>query len=159
LGFASQNCGCALVLQEKLKVKASPELEPRANPSAPPKSTPRFRSLLSGLVHYLPLIHSFNPCQRGTLNPSGWREAYMEPESTESRWTLVDQPNLQPIQYWLFSFVDIHNWKTNHPLSQRIPNASQGWWNPLCSLISLLGIIVSRCCRQSSQLKSKREFC
>jgi hypothetical protein len=26
--FASQNCDCALVLQEKSKVKASPELEP-----------------------------------------------------------------------------------------------------------------------------------
>ena len=28
LGFASQNCGCALVLQENWKVKASPEFEP-----------------------------------------------------------------------------------------------------------------------------------
>ena len=37
LGFASQNCGCALVLQEKSKVKASPESEPPANPLAPPK--------------------------------------------------------------------------------------------------------------------------
>ena len=35
LGFASQNCGCALMLQEKLK--ASPELEPPAK-SAPLKS-------------------------------------------------------------------------------------------------------------------------
>ena len=30
LGFASQNCGCALVLQEKSIVKASPESEPPA---------------------------------------------------------------------------------------------------------------------------------
>lgn len=35
LGFASQNCGCALMLQEKLK--ASPKLEPPAK-SAPLKS-------------------------------------------------------------------------------------------------------------------------
>ena len=35
LGFASQNCGCTLMLQEKLK--ASPELEPPAK-SAPLKS-------------------------------------------------------------------------------------------------------------------------
>ena len=35
LGFASQNCGCAFMLQEKLK--ASPELEPPAK-SAPLKS-------------------------------------------------------------------------------------------------------------------------
>ena len=35
LGFASQNCGCALMLQEKLK--ASPKLEPPAK-SAPPDS-------------------------------------------------------------------------------------------------------------------------
>jgi hypothetical protein len=71
LGFASKNCGCALVLQEKSIVKASLELEPSANPSAPPKSTLRLRSLLSGLVHYLPLIHSLNPRHWGTLNPSG----------------------------------------------------------------------------------------
>ena len=35
LGFASQNCSCILMLQEKLK--ASPEPEPPAK-SAPPKS-------------------------------------------------------------------------------------------------------------------------
>ena len=35
LGFASQNCGCTLMLQEKLK--GSPEPEPPAK-SAPPKS-------------------------------------------------------------------------------------------------------------------------
>ena len=35
LGFASQNCGCTLMLQEKLK--ASPKLEPPAK-SAPLKS-------------------------------------------------------------------------------------------------------------------------
>jgi hypothetical protein len=29
--FASQNCDCALVLQEKSKVKAFPESEPPAN--------------------------------------------------------------------------------------------------------------------------------
>jgi hypothetical protein len=35
LGFASQNCGCTLVLQEKLKASLKPE--PPAK-SAPPKS-------------------------------------------------------------------------------------------------------------------------
>ena len=36
--------------------------------------------------------------------------------------------------------------KLTTPSSQRIPNASQCWWSPLCSLISLLGMIFSRCC-------------
>jgi hypothetical protein len=148
LGFASQNCGCALVLQEKSKVKASPESEPPANPRASPKSIPRLRSLLSGLVHYLPLIHSLN-CHPTWGGEKQTRCRYTELQSSESGWTPVDPSNLQPLQYWPFSSADLYNWKTNHPLllSQRIPNASQGWWSPLCSLISLLGMIVSSCCR------------
>ena len=149
-------------------MKASPESEPPANPRASPKSIPRLRSLLSGLVlsslvQNLPLIHSLNPCPWGTPNPTGQREAdrsgYMELQSAVSGQIPVDPPKLQPLQYWSFSSADLYNWKTNHPLSQRIPNTSQGWWSSLCSLISLLGIIVNNCCRCSSQPKSERKFC
>lgn len=49
--------------------------------------------------------------------------------------------------------------KLTIPLSRRIPNASRGWWSPLCSLTSLLGMIVNSCCRHSSQPRSEREFC
>jgi hypothetical protein len=43
-------------------------MEPPGKPSAP-KSIPRLRSLLSGLVHYLPLIHSLYPLERWEADP------------------------------------------------------------------------------------------
>ena len=149
LGFASQNCGCTLMLQEKLK--ASPESEPPAK-SSPPKSMkpPEWPSSLP------PPYPQPQPQLPGNPEPEADRGGYMEPQSAESGRTLVDPPKLQTLQYWSFSSADLYNWKTNHPLSQRIPNASQGWWSSLCSLISLLGMIVNSCCRCSSQPKSER---
>ena len=58
-------------------------------------------------------------------------------------WT---HPNFKPFSTDHFPLLIFITGKLTTPFSQRIPNASQCWWSPLCSLISLLGMIFSRCC-------------
>lgn len=143
LGFASQNCGCALMLQEKLK--ASPELEPPAK-SAPLKSIkpPEWPS---------PQPSPYP--QPRPQPPTGRWEAdhceYMEPQgpaeqSTGGLWWT--RPNFKPFSTGHFPLLVFITGKLTTPFL-RIPNASQGWWSSLCSLISLLGMTVNSGCRCS----------
>ena len=91
LGFASQNCGCTLMLQDKLK--ASPKSQPPAK-SAPPKSIkpPEWSS---------PQPSPYpQPRPPPMGNPELLRVAgggplrVHEAQSTESGQTLVDPPKL-----------------------------------------------------------------
>ena len=116
LGFASQNCGCTLVLQEKLK--ASPKPKPPAK-LAPLKSIkpPEWPSPQPS-----PYPQPRPQPPREPQTPQGVeRQRYMELQSTESGRTLVDQPKLQTLQYWSFSSADLYNWETNHPLFSEDP--------------------------------------
>ena len=54
-------------------------------------------------------------------------------------------PNFKPFSTGHFPLLVFITGKLTTPFL-RIPNASQGWWSSLCSLISLLGMIFSRCC-------------
>jgi hypothetical protein len=69
------------------------------------------------------------------------------------RWT---HPTFSPFIIGHFPLLIFITGKLTTPFSQRIPNTSQCWWSPLCSLISLLGMNVSSSCRCSSQPKSER---
>ena len=93
LGFASQNCGCTLMLQEKLK--ASPESEPPAK-SAPLKSIkpPEWPSPQPS-----PYPQPQPQPPRELQTPRGVERqttvgtwSHREPQSAESGRTLVDPP-------------------------------------------------------------------
>ena len=82
-----------------------------------------------------PSVQAFGPAP-STLS---WR--VQSPNGLQ--WT---HPTFNPISTGHFPLLIFITGKLTTPFSQRIPNASQCWWSPLCSLISLLGMIFSRCC-------------
>ena len=100
------------------------------------------------------LCHKKGPLSRvATTNPPHPSvQVYVPAPSTLSwkvqnpnglKWT---HPTLNPFSTVHFPLLTFITGKLTTPSSQRIPNASQCWWSPLCSLISLLGMIFSRCC-------------
>jgi hypothetical protein len=123
LGFDSQNCGCTLVLQEKLKT--SPESQPPAK-SAPPDSIKP------------PEWPSLQPPPYPQPQPQLPREP-QTPRGVE-RWTAVDtwshraqspggvwtRPNFKPFSTGHFPLLIFITGKLITPFL-RIPNASQGW--------------------------------
>ena len=149
LGFASQNCGCTLVLQEKLK--ASPELEPPAK-SAPLKSIkpPEWPSPQPSPYPQPqpPLMGNPEPLRVAGGGPL-WVHGATGSRRVESPgglwWT---RPNFKPFSTGHFPLLVFITGKLTTPFL-RIPNASQGWWSSLCSLISLLGMTVNSGCRCS----------
>ena len=61
------------------------------------------------------------------------------------KWT---HPTFNPFSTGHFPLLIFITGKLTTPFL-RIPNASQGWWSSLCSLISLLGMTVNSGCRCS----------
>lgn len=106
------------MLQEKLKASPKPKppaklaplksIKPPEWPSPQPSPYPQPRPQ--------PPREPQTPQGVERTAVSTW--SHREPQSAETRRTLVDPPKLKTLQYWSFSSAGIYNWKINHPLSQ-----------------------------------------
>ena len=133
------------MLQEKLK--ASPKSQPPAK-SAPLKSIkpPEWPSPLPS-----PYPQPQPQPQREPQTPPAverWTAVGTWSHRAQSLGGLWTRPNFKPFSTGHFPLLIFITGKLTTPFL-RIPNASQGWWSSLCSLISLLGMTVNSGCRCS----------